>query len=156
MTGLPNIKEDHQVMRRLIADIIETEPDDKERKQLFEKLKMQIELHAAIEEQVLYAELLSDKKASEKVQHSSREHLEAAHLINQLSEMDCESKQWIPKLKELEQALEHHMEEEENELFQLAESALDKDKLIEIDQKFREKKSLKEEALEPVLMGSKK
>ena len=135
------LKDDHGKQRGLSAGLLETSGDSEERQRLFEDLKKEIEAHAAAEEETFYAELMSHPDGQERARHSVSEHKEAANLLEQLEDMDMASGAWLTKFKDLKKALDHHMEEEEEEVFALAQSLIDEKRAQELASDFERLKS---------------
>lgn len=135
------LKADHDRQRELAAQIVETTGDSDERRSLWEQFKPEAEAHANAEEQVFYAALIEDAETQEKARHSVSEHKEAADLIEELSEMDMGSGGWIQKFTKLKDELEHHMDEEENEVFRKAREVIPDDEAQRMVGDFDSRKS---------------
>jgi iron-sulfur cluster repair protein YtfE (RIC family) len=111
------LKKDHDRHRELAEKIKGTTGDSPERRDLWRRFRADVEAHAAAEEQSFYAELISRPKGQEKARHSISEHKDAAALLDELDELDMSSPGWLLKFHKLEEELEHHMDEEESEVF---------------------------------------
>ena len=118
------LKQDHETQRDLAAQIMETSGDSEERRSLWNRFKPEAVAHANAEEQTFYAALIGRPEGQEKARHSVSEHKEADDLIEELDEMDMGSGGWIQKFEKLKDDVEHHMDEEENEVFALAQKLL--------------------------------
>ncbi|WP_414469098.1 hemerythrin domain-containing protein [Methanobacterium sp. ACI-7] len=82
------------------------------------------------------------KKADkELVEHGIEEHNEAKGLIKELDKPHVNSKEFMPKLKELKNAVEHHIQEEENKLFPKNQKTLEEDEEEQIATQIEEEKS---------------
>lgn len=136
-----HLKDDHGKQRGLAAGLVETSGDTAERRRLFEQLTKEIEAHAAVEEQTLYAELIGLPAGQEKARHSISEHKDAADLLEHLSEMDMSSSGWLIKFKQLLEELDHHIDEEEKEVFELAQSLISEDRANELGKDFEQLKA---------------
>lgn len=134
------LKQDHDHHRALAARILETEGNSEERRQLWERFKPEAEAHAAAEEQTFYGALIEKPDGQEKARHSINEHFTAACLIKELSELDMGSGGWLNKFKKLKHELEHHMEEEENEVFTRARKVLSEETANGLTAKFEDRK----------------
>jgi hemerythrin superfamily protein len=117
---------DHNNHRALLAQIAETRGDSEERRTLFEQFRIDVTAHASAEEQSLYAEMMGRPELSEDARHSVAEHKELDDLIGELVEMDMSSPGWMTKFKTLRHDYEHHIEEEETEIFPAADEELSK------------------------------
>lgn len=134
------LTQDHDTQRDIARQLMETEGDSPERRTLFEKFAQEMESHANAEEQVFYASLLAKPEVQPKTRHGAHEHQEAADLLEELRETDMSSSAWLRRFEKLKEALEHHMEEEEGELFAMARQALSADEARAMPQRFDERK----------------
>ena len=118
------LKEDHDKHRDLLAKIAETEGDSEERRTLFTKFREDVTAHANAEEQSLYAEMLSRPDLQDDGRHSVAEHKELDDLLAELGDMDMSSPGWLLRFKTLRHDYEHHIEEEEEDMFPAADEGL--------------------------------
>lgn len=107
-----------------MAKLTETEGASDERRDLFEKFSDLLEAHSHAEERAFYAAVLPDSTARERTAHGIHEHCKAAEVLHELEELDMGSGGWLQKFKSLKEDVEHHIEEEENDLFPKAKKAL--------------------------------
>ncbi len=114
------LRNDHEVQRELLAKLINTHGDSPERRKLFEKLKKEVTDHAKAEERYFYSPLIEHDQTIDKARHSVAEHHELDELIDQLDEMEFSNTAWLTVAKQLSEKLEHHLSEEEHEIFQVA------------------------------------
>lgn len=112
-----DLKRDHDKHRKMLADLDDTQGDSDARATLFHQLKQEVEAHAAAEEQTFYATLIAAPDGQPKARHSVHEHKTAADLLGELDDLDFGSGGWLKKFRKLKDELEHHMEEEEQEVF---------------------------------------
>ncbi len=139
---------DHDKQRGLLGGIGETSGDTKERRRLFGLLKKELEAHANAEEQVFYAVLLAEPDSQEKARHSIVEHDEINDLIAELEEMDMASGAWLTKFKELRHQTEHHVDEEEKEVFARARKLLSEKEATDLAAEFDKRKNEEEKQIE--------
>ena len=67
------LKRDHDRQRKLLDAIAETSGDSEERRTLFEELRLELQAHAAAEEESLYATMLADPDLREMAVEEVRE-----------------------------------------------------------------------------------
>lgn len=134
------LKRDHDTQRELGKKICATEGDSEERRTLWERYKIELEAHASAEEQTFYAELMSHPDASDKARHSVSEHKDAADLIEEIDDMDMSSPGWLTRFKKLQHGIEHHVDEEEEEVFEVARKVIHIDTANQLAQAFNERK----------------
>jgi hemerythrin-like domain-containing protein len=133
------LKKDHiEVMDMLNEMLDNMEPSE----DTFFEIKKALDVHMKGEEKLFYPALkrLGDE-AVFLVNEALVEHNIAKELINSLSETKVDDEFWLPKLKVLADTLNHHIEEEEGEIFDAAKAELDDNQIIDISTKFSELKS---------------
>ena len=118
------LRSDHEIQRDLVDRLVETTGDSDERKSVFERLKVELEAHAIAEERCFYVPLMQDDLTQEKARHSVSEHHEIDELVQKLVEYDRTASAWLTTAEELHHKVHHHLDEEEQEVFQLAGKAL--------------------------------
>ena len=119
-TIFDSLRLDHDDQRSLLERLDATEGDTKERRDLFARLRIELEAHAAIEERVFYSELLGQKESRKQAAHSIGEHEEQRDALQELSEIEFSSPGWLASFRKLKHRVEHHVGEEEREIFPLA------------------------------------
>ena len=124
MTIFDSLRDDHQKQRTLVDLVVKTTGDSDGREELWERLKRELEAHAGAEERYFYVPLMEHDLTQDKARHSVSEHKELDDFIEQLDEYEMSGPQWLQTAKELAHKLTHHLDEEEQEVFQLAGKAL--------------------------------
>lgn len=119
-----DLKADHDRHRALLAQIAETSGTSEERGRLFEAFRIEVTAHAAAEEQSLYATMLADPDLRDDARHSVAEHKEIDDLIADLFRTDMASPEWLTRFEQLRHDYEHHIDEEEEEMFPAAEQGM--------------------------------
>lgn len=116
-----DLKKDHDLHRSLLKRIA---AGDGDRAALFEELRTEISAHAAAEEESLYATMLAEPELRDEARHSVAEHKEVADYLAELGKLDPASDEWEPKFAHMRHRYEHHIDEEEQEMFPAAEEQL--------------------------------
>ncbi|RVT85863.1 hemerythrin domain-containing protein [Rhodobacteraceae bacterium CCMM004] len=111
------IKQDHDEHRELLDRIAETTGDSDARKEAWRTFYYEVKSHAAAEEETFYSKLISKTWGQDAARHSVHEHQQLDDLMEELNEMDMSHGSWLEKFKTLRHEYEHHIEEEENEVF---------------------------------------
>tara|TARA_B100000678_G_scaffold274852_2_gene266272 strand:+ start:148 stop:630 length:483 start_codon:yes stop_codon:yes gene_type:complete len=119
-----DLKADHDRHRDLLAKIGETQGDSEDRRTLFEKFRVEVSAHAAAEEESLYATMLGKPDLRDDARHSVSEHKEVDDFLGELADMDMSSSGWLTKFKEMRHRYEHHIDEEEEDMFPAAAKGL--------------------------------
>lgn len=131
------LRKDHDIQRHLIGLLLDTQGDSDDRREIFARLKDELERHALCEERHFYAELLGADLGADKARHSVAEHKELDDLIEDLEEMEMSSPHWLPKAKTLCERLTHHLDEEEHEVFQIAGKVLSDEQKTKLGSAYR-------------------
>ncbi len=116
--------EDHQHHRELLDRINETVGKSEERVALFKEFALEAKAHAAAEEQALYSNLMARPDTTDEARHAVAEHHELEERINELAELDMATGGWLTKFRGLKEDYEHHLDEEEEDIFPIAEKEL--------------------------------
>ena len=125
MNAFTLLKADH----KKVAGIFEkleptTERGVKTREDLFAQLKTELDVHARIEETILYPALKDADETHDITLEAYEEHAVVKRLLAELDEMSKDEEEWGAKLKVLQENVEHHVEEEEGEMFPKARKVL--------------------------------
>ena len=137
MNALTLLKADHDKMKKLLTEgESTTERGEKTRKELFEKIKSELMIHERIEEEIFYPALKSHPKAKDIVLESYEEHHVVDEIMGELEATDVTDETWGAKFKVMKENVEHHMQEEEGELFPLARQIISEEEAIELGQQF--------------------
>ena len=138
MTLFEALREDHDTQRTLLGLLIKTHGDSDGREELFEKAKKALTSHAAAEERALYIPMMELDMTQEKARHSVAEHHEIDELVEELEDTDFSSPGWLAAAKKLQELVTHHLDEEEQEVFQLAGRALSDDAKARLADTYRD------------------
>jgi iron-sulfur cluster repair protein YtfE (RIC family) len=120
MDAIALLKEDHEKVAELFdefEEVEESEGDKDEKVRLFEQIKEELETHTRIEETIFYPACEKFEELKDMVKESLQEHKKVKMLLSELSSMNDNSEVFGTKVKELQDNVEHHVEEEEDDLF---------------------------------------
>lgn len=115
-----DLKADHDRHRDLLARIGEADGDAAKRAALFEHFRLDVTAHAAAEEESLYATMLAMPDLRDDARHSVSEHKEIADFFGELADLDPASDAWSARFAAMRHRYEHHIDEEEEEMFPAA------------------------------------
>lgn len=130
------LRKDHDVQRNLLKQLVETSGDSEKRRSTFKKLREALENHADGEERYFYKPLIDSDKTQEKARHSIAEHHEIDEYIAELENTEMDSSAWLKVAKNLKERVEHHLEEEEHEVFQMAGKVLSENQKKSLAQEY--------------------
>src|ERR671921_2290982 len=141
MNAFQLLKEDHQKVSGLFQQLEPTtERAEKTRTELFAKLKEELDIHAKIEESIFYPSIKQAAETREIVLEGFEEHHVIKMLLKELEAVPVDTEQWTAKLKVLQENVEHHVEEEEGEMFQKARQVLSEDEINQLGARMEEMK----------------
>ena len=136
------LKTDHRRFKNLLKEgEATTERAKKGRREILKALTSELNVHEAIEEQILYPALKPHAEAHDIVLESFEEHHVADMQVKELHEVATDDEQWGAKFKVLKESVEHHISEEENRMFPAARGVLPKEELLALGAKMRALKS---------------
>ena len=144
MDALDLIKQDHKRLRKLLKETLEAE--GAEREERLDHLRTELVAHERMEEEVLYPRLRDEKKTHEPVLEGYEEHHVADVILDELLDVPPETDLWKAKVKVLKENVEHHMDEEEDELFKGARASLDREELNRLGERMEQIKRTAEDA----------
>jgi hemerythrin-like domain-containing protein len=152
MDALKLLKEDHDRIKPLLNEIKDTtERAEKTRSELFSRIKEELSVHEIIEEEIFYPTLKEHPKARDIVLEGYEEHDVVNILMGELDGMEPTDERFGPKVRVMAENIEHHIEEEEGEMFAKARQVFDADELEELGERMaRRKESAKQELFGPV------
>ncbi|HEV2880933.1 MAG TPA: hemerythrin domain-containing protein [Pyrinomonadaceae bacterium] len=145
MDAFELLKNDHAKVSSLF-DRIEPATDAATRQQLFAQLKQELDIHAHIEETILYPALKAAAETRDITEEAYEEHQEVKDLLNELEATPADSEEWSDMIMELRENVEHHVEEEEGEMFTKAREVLNEQQLNEIGARMSTEKQQKQKA----------
>jgi hypothetical protein len=141
MNAITLLKADHVKVKRLLADLESTtERGVKTRAELFSTIKGELTLHEIVEEEIFYPELKAHPKARDIVLEGFQEHHVVDVLMGELEALDVSDETWGPKALVTKENIEHHIEEEEGEMFTKARRVFDDAELDDLGRRMEERK----------------
>lgn len=136
MNAIEILKADHEKVKTILAQLSEsTDRAVKKRTDLLDKLEMEISIHTQLEEQILYPafKAAGGKDEAEMYYEAKEEHRTVDSLVlPDLKATDPTKPEFAGRVKVVKELLEHHIEEEETDMFPHAKKLLGKAKLDEL------------------------
>jgi hemerythrin-like domain-containing protein len=134
---------DHNRVRGLISRYKDADEADKtaEAAELADLIIGELKVHMTAEEDVFYQAV--KKRTSEikdDVEEGYEEHHVAKVLIDEIGDLKAGSDTWVAKMTVLIESVEHHVDEEEDELFPSVRSSTDAARREKLGQEFDEKR----------------
>ena len=122
MTIYEVLKRDHRHVEHLFKRIEKAldKKDFSEVPELFDELKTELTAHSKAEQEVFYQPLKilsADPQGKDLSWEGEEEHHVIRLLLSELSRVPFHSEEWSAKMKVLSEVVDHHVEEEEEEIF---------------------------------------
>jgi len=115
------LEKDHRRFENLLKQGEQTtERAIKGRTELLDALTAELNLHELVEEKILYPALKAHPEARDIVLEGYQEHHIADVLTRELHALATDDERWGAKFKVLKESLEHHIQEEEGNMFRKA------------------------------------
>jgi hemerythrin superfamily protein len=136
------LRQDHQKVKHLIAEYEAAgEHATSEKQGIAEKVFAELDVHASLEEEIFYPAVRdnADEEGAQLVIEAIEDHRVVKTLIDELRDLDAGDEQFQAKFKVLSENVEHHAEEEEQEMFPVARQALG-DHVERIGQEMQQRK----------------
>ena len=141
MDAITLLKTDHDKVKKLLNELeTTTERGVKTRSELFATIKGELTVHEAIEEEIFYPELKAHPKAKDVVLEGFQEHHVVDLLMGELESLDVSDEAWGAKAIVMKENIEHHIEEEEGEMFKVARRVFDADELEDLGKRMAARK----------------
>lgn len=145
MDAIKLLKEDHDKVGDLLEQLAGTTPrSEKKRSELLSKITEELEVHTQIENEIFYPAF---KKAGEKSDDAKmffearEEHRAIGELVlPDLNKTPTTSEQFSGRAKVLKELVEHHVKEEEGEMFPRARKLMSKDELQALGEQMEARK----------------
>ena len=148
MNALTLLKDDHDRVKKLLEEGDKTtERGEKTRTELFARLKEILTAHEAMEEEVLYPALKAHPKAKDLTLEAYEEHHVVDMVLEELEATPVTDEQWGAKFTVAKENIEHHIEEEEGEMFKTCRSVFTSEELDDMGRRMAEIQSLAKQVL---------
>lgn len=130
MDAISLLETDHRKVQKLLDRLDETtDRAVRTREDLFATLRDELTVHEAIEEEIFYPALKEHPRARDIVLEGYEEHHVVDGIIADLARVPFDDETWAAKFAVMKENLEHHIEEEEGDMFAKARRVFDKGEL---------------------------
>jgi hypothetical protein len=131
------LKADHKKVKALFKEA--NELGDRAfaaRKKLFDQINEELTIHTQVEEKIFYPAFKAKTRAAtderDEILEAYEEHASAKDLMRKIAELDPKDETYKAKVQVLSELIDHHVKEEETELFKEARRLLDEDELKDL------------------------
>jgi len=150
MDAIQLLKTDHDAVKKMLeAGEKTTERGVKTRQELLTRIKEELTVHEIIEEEIFYPALKEHPKAREIVLEGYEEHHVVDMVMAELEQTPFEDETWGAKFTVMKENIEHHIEEEETEMFKQARQVLAAQELRDLGARMEERKRQAKAELAP-------
>lgn len=115
MNALELLKTDHEKVSSLFEKCESASESSK--KQIFTQIKNELDMHTELEETIFYPALEQREELKDLALEAYEEHRQVKTLLREIENLVDGSDKFDAKLKVLKDNVEHHVEEEESEMF---------------------------------------
>jgi len=136
MNAIEMLKQQHRQVAKMFKEF-ETAKSAGPRRKIFEQIADALAVHATIEEKHFYP-AVKKKQTEDILLESVEEHLEIKRVIADLLAMSADDENFDAKVKVLQEDVEHHVEEEQDEMFPKVEKLFDEETLEAIAEAMQE------------------
>jgi len=154
MDAFSLLKADHRKVAELFEQL--ESASGKNKLSVFEQIKSELELHTHIEETVFYPAVEEPKETHDLTLEAYEEHDVVKKLLQELSRARSVSDEWEAQAKVLQENVEHHVDEEENELFKKASKVLSRQEIETLGEQLESEKARKQRGAASKTSSSKK
>jgi hypothetical protein len=134
-TIFERLEQDHREMQQMMEQL-----SKKYDEKMFERFATELTAHAEAEEEVFYKAIVDEEKVHEPVLEGYEEHHVADMILRELKANQHGTERWMAKLKVLKENVEHHIEEEEGEMFSAAREVVETERAKEMVAQFENEK----------------
>lgn len=142
--ALEMLKEDHRKVKELLSELVQTTSRaEKKRQQLLNKIDQELHIHSHLEEEIFYPAFKeAGNSGFSKIYFEALEEHRAVDelLMPDLRKTSPTSEKFSGRAKVLKEMVEHHVEEEEKDMFKKAQKAMSKEELVELGERMAERK----------------
>ncbi len=149
MNVLRLLKKDHANVKALFSKY-EKAPKTgfDEKGDLFAEIRRELQLHTKLEEEIFYPAVKACNGDGRRlVTEALREHKGVDELLTQASRLEPEDSKFDDQIETLIENVDHHVEEEEGEIFQFAEENLSAEELEDLGAEIEERKKTLEQQM---------
>ena len=140
MNAIQLLKEDHDNVKELFKKFEDANKRTKQR--ILEQIINELETHTHLEEEIFYPAVMdgTEEEGQDMVYESIEEHRLVDFMIERIREVESDDESFESKVKVLQELVEHHIQDEEKEMFPLVKKQM-KDELDRLGDEMSELKN---------------
>ncbi len=138
MNVIDLLKKDHEKVKTILEALKNTtERSIKTREEKLNILKKEFIIHAQFEEKVFYPSVKAEDEIKNLVLEAYEEHYEVKIMLKELDKLALDDERWKARLTVIKENIEHHIKEEENDLFPKIKKLIPAEKLEEMAEQLK-------------------
>ena len=134
------LTQDHRNVAQLFEQYDKPRTTARRSAQIFEKIRGELELHTQLEEEIFYPEAESRPELKKELKEAHGEHDKVKQMLREAEGLDPESGEFDATVAGIQGAVEHHVEEEEQQLFPAVQQSFSEDHMKELAQRMQERR----------------
>lgn len=143
MDALTLLKQDHDEIKDLMSQLdAQKEERSTDKETVFSMLTQKLTLHEGLEESIFYPAMREHPKTAELALEGYDEHKEVDEVMLEIKGLDFLDAAWPEKVNSMKEKLEHHIEEEEHELFEKARQVFSEEELEELGARMEQSRTM--------------
>ncbi len=132
------LKSEHKEILGMVSDLKSSSPQKKnDRQQQFSKMRDDLLPHMHAEENYFYPYIMDHGGKRQIILEGIEEHRAARSVMQDMESTPASDERWMAKLSVLGEMLEHHIEEEEKEIFKEARKVISDEQAKEMGDRFK-------------------
>lgn len=131
------LKKDHEKVRGLFKQVMRKKQSPET---VWPEIQKELKVHMEGEEKLLYPFLQAKAETHEITMESIEEHNVAKKEMGEMMKLSPGDEWFNPKMKVLHELVDHHIEEEESQLFKKAKKVMDKEQALKLAEEFEQQK----------------
>lgn len=141
MDAIKLLKDDHRKVESLFAEYESMGERAKvSRQRIVAEITKELEIHTQIEEEIFYPAYMKAAKEADDTLEAYEEHHVAKFVLSELKSLDPAHERYTAKVTVLKELIEHHVCEEEKEMFPHAKKVMSREQLTSLGQQMAEMK----------------
>lgn len=145
------IETDHRKVEQIFMEL-ESSKNAEQMYNCFNQLYKELNLHSEAEELVFYAAMYDFEETEGFIAEAEEEHEEAEILLEELRTLNPAEAEFQEKIQQLKEAVMHHVQEEEQEIFPVVRQVMGEKELQQMAEDFMEAKTRVEEVIAEAMM----
>ncbi len=143
------IETEHRQVEKLFAEA--EKADFNELYECFNEIYKALTLHTRSEELVFYPAMQEYEATAQYIEEAEAEHEEAKIILEEIKSLKPTDSEFKTKIKSLKKAVQHHVEEEESEIFKAVSECMSDKQLSALGEEFQKTKAELEEEVKTAM-----